>query len=234
MCELFGFSCRGEASAERGLCLFAEHSDRNPHGWGLAYYSNGRATIKKRAVEARKSAEYYEAIRMARGRFIISHIRNASCGKISEVNCHPFYQKFLGKDWVFAHNGHVEGVARHPRASGDTDSESVFNLMLDYIGEYGHMDDGFAYHGLIKGISSLLGSQGAALNFVMSDGKALYAFSHHPEKPMFSTRLATRAGDAMAVSTQRLGDRKWDLLPPDTLIIIKDGLIIRRSKLARH
>jgi predicted glutamine amidotransferase len=230
MCELFCFRSSGEASAEEKLCHFAEYSDRNPHGWGLAYYTNGRAILKKRAVEARKSAEYYGAIRAARGRIIISHIRNASCGKINEVNCHPFGQQFMGRDWVFAHNGHVEGIARHPRSCGDTDSESVFNLLLDYIGEYRHMDDGVAYHGLIKGISSLLGDHNAALNFAMSDGKVLYAFSHHPEKPMFSTRLAARDGDSMVVSTRRLGGRRWDILPPDTLIIIKDGQVLSCSE----
>jgi predicted glutamine amidotransferase len=223
MCELFGFSSSAEATVFDSLERFAEHSDRNPHGWGVAYYGNSGAVIKKKAVQARKSPEFYDAIRLARGDIIISHIRYASCGKINEANCHPFYQEFLGKQWLFAHNGHVDGVARHPRTGGETDSESVFNVLLDSVRLHG--GNGGTYNGIVNGIAGLFddyefGRQ-IGLNFVMSDGSALYAFNHHADKPMYYTC----ENDAVTVSTQKLDGYTWETVPSDRLMLLKKGEI---------
>ncbi len=229
MCELFGFSCRHEESVAPGLRRFAEHSERNPHGWGLVYYTDSGAILKKKAVEARKSPEYYDAIRLAKSKMIITHIRHASCGKINEANCHPFTRMFDGKDWAFAHNGHIEGVGKHPMNAGETDSESAFNILMDSVRDCRHMDNGVIYNGLVNGISGLyenyeFGRQ-VGLNFVMSDGNVLYAFNHNPEKPMYYTS----SGNAVTVSTQKLDDSPWELLPPDRLMLVKDGAVYRLS-----
>jgi predicted glutamine amidotransferase len=234
MCELFGFSSSGGSSPIQGLEQFARHSDRNPHGWGLAYYTGGGAVLKKKAVEASKSPEYYDAIKSATGSLIISHIRHASCGKINEANCHPFSRALLGRDWVFAHNGHVDGVARHPRTGGETDSESVFNVLLDNISEHRLMDNGVTYHGIIKGVASLFqdyefGRQ-VGLNFVMSDGRILYAFNHHAEKPMYYSRAPGPEGRSITVSTQKLDGGAWEILPADRLLLVKEGDIYRLSE----
>jgi glutamine amidotransferase len=229
MCELFGYSCRQEGSAADSLQRFAEHSDRNPHGWGLVYYRDSGAILKKKAIEARKSAEYYEAIRLAKSKIIISHIRHASCGKINEANCHPFMRTCEGRDWAFAHNGHVEGVGRHPMNVGETDSESAFHILMDNVREHRAMDNGVTYHGIVSGITSLFddyefGRQ-VGLNFVMSDGKVLYGFNHNPEKPMYYSR----SGNAITVSTQKLDGGAWELLPADRLMLVKDGEVYRLS-----
>lgn len=226
MCELFGFSSSGEGCAAESLERFADHSDRNPHGWGIAYYGNSGAILKKKAVEARKSAEYFDAVKNVRSNIIITHIRHASCGKINELNCHPFKQSFLGKDWVFAHNGHFDGVARHPRTEGETDSESVFNVLLDNIKEHRSLDNGVTYHGIVRGITSLFNDyefgRQVGLNFVMSDGKVMYAFNHHTEKPMYFSRTS-EPGKSLTLSTQKLDGSVWEILPADRLMLVKEG-----------
>lgn len=233
MCELFGFSCNREGCATDSLRSFAEHSDRNPHGWGLAYYNGGGAFIKKQAVEARKSPEYYDAVKNARGNIIISHIRHASCGQINAINCHPFKQSFLGKEWVFAHNGHVDGVARHPRTSGETDSESVFNVLLDNIKEHRSKDNGVTNGSIVEGVSSLFNDyefgRQVGLNFVMSDGQVLYAFNHHAEKPMYFSKITAQESNAVMVSTQKLDGSSWEVLPADRLLLVKNGMIYALS-----
>ena len=229
MCELFGYSCRYEDSAASSLQRFAEHSERNPHGWGLVYYTDSRAVLQKKAVEARKSPEYYDAIKLAKSKIIISHIRHASVGKINEANCHPFARTLDGRDWVFAHNGHIEGVGRHPMNTGETDSESAFHILMDSVRDGHPMDNGVAYHGLVNAISGLyeeyeFGRQ-VGLNFVMSDGDVLYAFNHNPEKPMYYSR----SENAIMVSTQKLDGNPWELLPADRLMLVKDGEVYRLS-----
>jgi len=233
MCELFGFSCSREGCVAESLYRFAEHSDRNPHGWGLAYYTGSGAILEKQALEARKSPEYYEAVKKARGNIIISHIRHASCGEVTEVNCHPFRQTFLGKEWVFAHNGQVDGVARHPRSDGRTDSESVFNLLLDNILEHRSRDNGVTYGSIIAGISSLFNDyefgRQIGLNFIMSDGDVLYAYNHHAEKPMYYAKTATKGDHSLLVSTQELDGNDWEVLPKDRLLLVKQGDIYALS-----
>jgi glutamine amidotransferase len=230
MCELFGYSCPQEGGAAGSLRRFAEHSDRNPHGWGLAYYTDSGAVLKKEAVEARKSPEYYKAISLAKSKIIVSHIRHASVGKINEANCHPFIRTCGGRDWVFAHNGHIEGLGRHPKNSGETDSESAFNILIDSVHECRHIDNGVAYHGLARGISNIYEGyefgRDVGLNFVMSDGHVLYAFNHHPEKPMY----CSKSGNALIVSTQKLGCGAWEQLPRDRLLMVKDGEVYRISE----
>jgi glutamine amidotransferase len=229
MCELFGFNSNSDGCAAESLCRFAEHSDRNPHGWGLAYYSGSGAILKKQAVEARKSPDYYDAVKNARSSIIISHIRHASCGKIDMANCHPFKQTFLGKEWVFAHNGHFDGVARHPRTAGETDSESVFNLILDNVKEHRQKDNGTVQGSIVEGVSSLFNDyefgRQVGLNFIMSDGQVLYAFNHHAEKPMYYSKITTPDNDSVMVSTQRLDGNTWEVLPPDRLLLVKEGKI---------
>ncbi len=229
MCELFGYSSLLKGSAAQSLYHFAEHSSRNPHGWGLAYYTDSGAILKREATEARKSAGYYDAIKLAKSKIIVSHIRHASVGKVNEANCHPFSRTYDGRDWVFAHNGHIEGVGRHPRSTGETDSESAFHILMDSIRDCRHMDNGVTYYGLVNGISGLYEGyefgRDVGLNFVMSDGKVLYAFNHHPEKPMYYSR----SGNATTVSTQKLGGHAWERLPPDRLVLVKDGVVYRVS-----
>ncbi len=233
MCELFGFSCSGEGCADERLQRFAEHSGRNPHGWGLAYYTGSGAVLKKKAVEAQKSPEYFDAAKMAKSDIIISHIRHASCGKINEDNCHPFKQAFQGKDWVFAHNGHVDGVARHVRTTGETDSESVFNMLLDNIAEYSHLDNGVTYNSIINGIASIFSDyefgRQVGLNFIMSDGSTLYAFNHHGEKPMYYKKTSGPEGNSITISTQKLDSGEWEILPVDRLLLAKKGEIYTLS-----
>jgi len=80
-------------------------------------------------------------------------------------------------------------VARHPRAQGETDSESVFNVLLDNVGRHRRLDNGTSFNGIAMGVVSLFEDyefgRRIGLNFVMSDGRAIYTFNHHAEKPMF-------------------------------------------------
>lgn len=225
MCELFGFCCNGIGNAATSLQRFAEHSDRNPHGWGLAYYKHSEAILKKQAIKARLSPDYYDSIKAAESDIIISHIRHASCGKINEANCHPFKRYMHDKDWVFAHNGHVDGVARDPRSIGETDSESVFYLLMDHIRPQGVNDA--VHDGLISGITSLFEEyefgREIRLNFVLSDGDTLYAFNHHPEKPMYYTKGNGGREQSIVVSTQKLDGNGWAQLPTDRLLMVNKG-----------
>ena len=87
-------------------------------------------------------------------------------------------------------------IPLHPRSLGDTDSEQVFNLLLDHIQSYqvsGTIRG--VYPGLIRGIKKVFREFGdGVLNFLMSDGSGLYAFNHYPEKPLYFLRKEKEYG----------------------------------------
>ena len=180
--------------------------------------------MQKLPEKALLSKTYFKAVEVAESDIIISHIRHASCGEKNERNCHPFVRQYDGRDWVFAHNGHVDGLYVHPLTTGETDSESVFHILMDNIEDQRDVMSGLQY-----GITSLFedyefGRQ-IRLNFLLSDGTNVYAFGHHPEKPMYYQNLYHKQGARTMVSTQVLDGTPWVKLPSDRLLIVAQGQI---------
>lgn len=96
------------------------------------------------------------------------------------MNSHPFQYN----NWIFAHNGSVEGSYLPPllddkyekKNIGQTDSEVFFYWILQCIEKQKNVVEGIrvAIQEVIKGNYT-------GLNFLLSNGKNLYAFrySHH-------------------------------------------------------
>jgi predicted glutamine amidotransferase len=229
MCELFGFSCESAGRVDVLLRSFAGHAVRNPHGWGIAYYGNGELTLKKKAENALASPDFTRAAVEAEGSVIISHIRNKSCGAVHERNCHPFVGALDGRQWTFAHNGHIDGICLHPRCGGETDSEAVFHMLLDSIATH---DDPYA--GIVKCVDRLFNEyefgREVRLNFLLTNGETIYAFNHHPEKTMYMTDRQTAGGPAFIVATQVLDDGSWTALPEDRVVVVSRGRVMAISE----
>lgn len=236
MCDLFGLSCNGQDKATTSLQYFADHSTRNPHGWGVAYYRGSEAVLRKKPEAAKTSDDFHMAIGEAESNLIISHIRNASRGELHERNCHPFMQVFQDRHWVFAHNGHVDGIGKHHRAKGETDSETVFNILLDGIEEYHSINEvGGNYSGLKYSVKNLFNEyefgRDIKLNFLLTDGNMMYAFNHHPEKPFYYARRQRPYGGAFTISTQKLDGDDWKKLPEDRILLVNNGEVQALSHL---
>lgn len=228
MCDLIGLCCDSASKAIPLLNSFAEHSIRNPHGWGIAYYRGSEAILRKKPESALASKEFFRTMDEAESEIIISHIRNASCGDKHERNCHPFKHDFRGRQWIFAHNGHVDGITIHPRSGGETDSETVFHMLLDSIDRAND-----PYSGIIGGLECLFNEyehgRAVKLNFLLSDGENMYAFSHHQEKPMFTSGKQAESGESMVISTQLLDGMNWAKLPEDRLLVACRGKLLKMS-----
>ncbi len=239
MCDLFGLSCNGKDRATYSLPLFEEYARRNRHGWGLAYYENNRAVVKRKAESALNSDLFHEAINEARSNNIISHIRYATPGTDGNVtqcdaNCHPFTINYRNRDWIFAHNGVVDNIRPHSNSEGDTDSEQVFRFLMDSI--RGYLSRGAPrglYGGLVQAIRLLFAEYGRdhTLNFLMSDGSMFYAFTHYPRTPIYYLRREKEYGGAMLLSTKKLTESEdWKAIPTDKLMAINRGEIVTLSK----
>ena len=229
MCELFTMSCNAKDRATRSLPAFRSYSDSAPHGWGIAYFSGNTAIVKREARPAAGSRAFPGVVEDAQSNVIIAHLRYRTQGRQCGRNCHPFRQLFMDRDWVFAHNGMVEGIARHPRSEGETDSEQAFNFMLDRMAD--HMGGGRVrgiYPGAVHGLKMLFSrfGEGVTFNMLMSDGSVLYAFNHYPAKPLYLLRREKDYGGALLISTQRLEGDWRQALPHDRLLLAERGQVL--------
>lgn len=230
MCELFGLSC---ATSDRALpslsTLAKEHSKKSCDGWGIGYYKNGTAHFPRTPEKAKTSAQFFNAAKNAKSNIIIAHIRLATSGDVCEENCHPFHQNLLNKDWIFAHNGHVSNPDHHSRSGGSTDSEQIFNTMLDQIQNYIQIGKiRGIYPGLQKGIQNIFERYGRDinLNFLMSDGTILYAYNHYDDRPIYFLKRNKDYGGAFLLSTQKLSKENWKKLRSDSLLLVSNGEVL--------
>jgi len=143
MCRLFGFRSRARLNVHHSL-IDAENalvvqSQAHPHGWGLGYYEGEKAKLVKSSKPAFQDQVYTHLSASLSSSTVIAHVRQATVGKVANVNTHPF--RF--GNWLFAHNGDVHGfqllrpyfleeIPPHLRDAikGSTDSEHCFYLFL--------------------------------------------------------------------------------------------------------
>lgn len=164
-------------------------------GWGLGYYSAGEVLRRIEPRERGEELDAYAVLSELAADLVIMHTREATVGSVRRENTHPF--RF--GDWLFAHNGTIEGFADLMPALreamppfvlrnlvGDTDSEHLFHLFLSFLydaGQIGRPDLGpeAICAAILRAVSMIdeLGDSRAQspLAAVTSDGYSLVAVS---------------------------------------------------------
>jgi glutamine amidotransferase len=231
--------------------------NKNPHGWGIAFYPDEAAQVIKEHIKAVSSpiANFYKAYPYLSSRIILAHVRRTSGTSVCYKNTHPFQRELNGKDYVFAHNGTLENYSArlqigkyHP--IGDTDSEYVFCHILSWINDVGiktWTEDNF--HRLAEKLRELnsLGN----FNAIFSDGS--YLFSYHDqgdynglsfvrrEPPYelihmndedFDIELAEEKDPSQkgfVIATKPLTDEQWISFDPGELAVFCNGEMIYSS-----
>jgi glutamine amidotransferase len=195
---------------------------------------------------------------------MIAHVRAASVGDVSESNCHPFQYKNL----LMAHNGGIEDfekIKRHIRSplndelynwiKGQTDSEHIFALLLNYLQQHHnriHPDavaEAFEY--TFREIKKLMTEYGitqpAYLNMVFTNGLFLVGTRYctdaaeepltlyHSEGSRYVvddgvTRLEAPEDDdhaVLVVSEKLTDDSFWTMIPKNHMVIVEQSLNVR-------
>jgi len=169
MCRLFGFRSVIQSQVHRSL-LEADNaicnlSDQHPDGWGVAYYVEGTPHLTRSASTALRDRVFQRVSGVVASETVVAHVRKATQGTISVLNCHPFQH---GR-WVFAHNGDIPTFAQHREALvnevsprlrryilGDTDSEVVFFLVLTQLLRYGALSSTFELSDVVTSVTKAL------------------------------------------------------------------------------
>ncbi|MBR9680519.1 MAG: class II glutamine amidotransferase [Candidatus Altiarchaeota archaeon] len=176
MCKLFG-AVMVQNRVPDELIKFRYFAERDKDGWGLAYYKKNKLYLTKSTQSAMDNHKYVTAAEKANSNLIISHLRFMTRGNLREANTHPFtFDKY-----VFAHNGTVDISSignylrgKHKRLKGTTDSEVLFHFLVQSMEKYGNF---MGLRKAVKEISKVARERHVtSLNFLMSDGRFLYAY----------------------------------------------------------
>ncbi len=107
MCDLFGLIADRPVSIQFSMLgaprSFHARSTLNPDGWGIGYYDDGRAILRKEPVVANHSREFVQLANDARSDTFVAHIRYRTAGDISLTNTHPFEHA----NWMLAGKGGI-------------------------------------------------------------------------------------------------------------------------------
>ncbi|MBP6217879.1 MAG: class II glutamine amidotransferase [Oligoflexales bacterium] len=117
----------------------------NGDGFGIGWYSqevNPAPAVFVSTTPAWNNRNLKSMSPRIKSNCLFAHVRAASMGDISEANCHPFQ---FG-NWMFMHNGGIEGFAFIKRQvqqqlsnsvfnwlRGQTDSEHFFGMFMEQI-----------------------------------------------------------------------------------------------------
>ena len=258
MCELLAMNSKFTTNVNFSMKeLSLRGGGTGPHedGWGIAYAMDRDFRLIKEPQPAFDSAcvKFIQESRF-QSHLVISHIRHASNPKVLTFeNTHPFDRELFGRRFVFAHNGHIEGLGegladRHDflngrfRPLGQTDSEKVFCHFLNAIerrvgaaGNYHYRMVEEMLRELSPGIRNLGG-----LNYLLSDSEYLFAHGdnslhsvcrtcHLEESRLESAELQVLVADgpdqeAVVVATVPLTDSEhWSAFQPGEIRVFHKG-----------
>lgn len=206
MCRIFGFRSvmqsqvhRSLISADNALML---QSQRNPDGWGVAYYLGGAPHVIKSVATAVSDELFRRVSGVVTSETVLAHVRKATQGSMTILDTHPFQYG----SWVMVHNGNIANfpelrptlLGRIPPVLrrfilGHTDSEVLFYLMLSKMADRAELDRrGFplddlasaareAIHEVCELAGELCGDEAADatsnnfLTFVITNGQTMLA-----------------------------------------------------------
>lgn len=231
MCEIFGLSSKSDVVMNDYLKTFFSHSNRHPHGWGLACIERNGALIEKESIAASKSNYLKERLSQpVEAKIMLAHIRYATIGNVEYRNCHPFTGKDnTGKQWTLIHNGTIFDYSPlNPylqKQMGDTDSERIFLYFVDNLnaaqtkkGQRLSFEECFE---LFDSIISEMAKDNK-LNLLFSDGKYLYAHTNYKGSLYYMTR-----NNMTMIATVPLSQEVWQPLPFTRLTAFYNGKLIK-------
>lgn len=179
MCRLLGLAANKPVDFEFSLERFKEFATDNPNGWGIGWYESNMARVFRQGIGASDRESRLSVLsKEVRSKIIIAHVRRKGKGAAaSKINSHPFQYR----NWIFAHNGSVDreyllsllGEELAKEIEGETDSEVYFYWILQNIEACGNVIEGVK-----EAISKIRRKDHSGLNFLLSDGKTLYAFRY--------------------------------------------------------
>ncbi len=186
-----------------------------------------------------------------------AHVRAATAGSVSHVNCHPFVRD----EWMLMHNGHVSNfvhIKRHLRRlldddlydwiQGSTDSEHLFALFLQLLRGHDVSSLDEVAHVLEKTfhvINDLVKQFGkdntdiSFLNICLTDGTRMVASRYASDakaRPHTLHYMPLHEQRGVLVSSERLDApyQRWKMVPPGHMLLLDKGGELSFKKISKY
>ncbi len=221
MCDLFVLSAGKVYSAPKALPLFATRASKNMDGWGIGYFKKHRALVEKSAEGAYVSGRVHDGFqrlaRVVNSRVILCHVRLRTSGPVDECHAHPFVLRFIGHDWLFAHNGKSPAVESYrtsgsPIEGAQSDSARTFEYIRDQLCSRLRSSAPASpalFDVLYKTTAELISEYPGDYNYLLTNGWVLFAFTNH-RRFMLLKRSRRLEGGLLLTTLQRgLSDENW-------------------------
>ncbi|MCP5265067.1 MAG: class II glutamine amidotransferase [Burkholderiaceae bacterium] len=212
--------------------LYARQSNTvtNGDGFGVGWYGDRDTPGVYREISPAWSDENLQSLcaQLSSGCFF-AHVRAATVGGTSRVNCHPF----ASGRWLFMHNGQIGGFAGirrrveamipdrfYPERRGATDSEAIFLIALGLIEAHGPIE------AVRRALDAVIGEMTAAgihepLRFsaALSDGAQTHVFRWSSDA--LAPSVYYRQGcDGLAIVSEPIDDN------PDGWLGLESGQVL--------
>jgi predicted glutamine amidotransferase len=252
MCDLFAASARHRHTFRDSLTAFSLAGFDNRDGWGIGYHDDeGFAHADRQAAPAFDGevmdTRLESLASSLRTRQLIAHLRFASIGQPCDSNCHPYSLEFLGRQWLFAHNGTCSAVNSYETAGArvadaSTDSARAFEFLRDQI--VAIRGDGLTarplFPAIVEATARLLDEfPNGGFNFLLSSHDLLVACVHH--RPFWVLRRPKATDDVLVMTTvdegltdgedwQAIGDRDRNCA---LLLFVVGGEVVAAEEIVR-
>ncbi|MCQ2515151.1 MAG: class II glutamine amidotransferase [Ruminococcus sp.] len=238
MCEIFGFNSSSRTDLKEILQDFYSHSNKHPHGWGLAVKNYDDINIEKEPFKASDSRYLkYRLFAGVKSDMVMAHIRFGTIGNIDYVNCHPYSKRDdSGRKWVLIHNGTIfnfDKLSKYiHKQSGETDSERILLYIVDEINKKSEMlcrelTSEERFEVLDKIVCEM--SVDNKLNLIIWDEE--YMYSHTNQK---NTLHYFKTDDSIYISTKPLGLAEWDNMPFTQLLSFRNGKLVSKGTVHKN
>ncbi|WP_169788793.1 class II glutamine amidotransferase [Vulgatibacter incomptus] len=264
MCRLFGFRSAQPLALRQPLLhssnSLLHQSGAHRHGWGIGWWEprQDEPRLVRSARGAAADPGFSSLAESVEAPAAIAHAREASVGRVSLGNAHPF----TWGSWLFAHNGtiprfsEVRGAveaelapAFRSVASGETDSSRCFALFLTRLSKLAapEHDPPMAAIAqalgetvaIVAGIADAPGYRPSATNFLVGNGRSMLA-CRRGRTLFHATRLRAESGHEVAGATvPRLliasedpgDDHLWEPTPEEEMVGIDSSFRLHRFDL---
>jgi len=204
----------------------------NADGFGLGWYgSRAEPGLFRSVAPMWGDRNLRDLAGQIETRLFLAHVRAATGTPIEQTNCHPFRHG----DWLFMHNGYIEGYLRlrrelllavdpalFPGILGTTDSELMFYLALTFGLEEEPLTALERMAGFVEATGRRHGiDEPLQMTVAASDGERVYA-ARYASGPVVNSLFVTE--DAHAIRALHPADERFQGFSDEARAVVSEPL----------
>ena len=214
------------------------HFRVNADGFGMAWYnvevSKGPAVFKS-IQPAWNDSNLMHLAKIIESKCFMGHIRASTIGDVNKNNCHPFSYG----EYTMVHNGTIDNFNKIRRSlmaqlsdelflaiKGDTDSECLFFLIMEYVHFRGGMSLAKAMEKAFEWVVNAQNEDSCRLNIVITNGVEMIAtrFISNGHEAL-SLSYSRNEDDSVIIASEPLDDHlhEWHEVPTNHYLQIKNN-----------